>query len=768
MHLDSLISDLALILIVAAVVTLLFKKINQPVVLGYIVAGFLISPNFVYLPTVVAETDIHTWADIGVVFLMFGLGLEFSFKKISTVGGSAFVIAMTVMSAMIVIGAGVGHLLGWDRMDCIFLGGMLSMSSTMIILKAYEEYDLKKKRFAQIVLGALVIEDIAGIFMMIILTTISVSRNVSGVAMFTEIGLMLVYLIVWLLLGIYLVPSVLKSITKLVNDELMVICAIAFCLGMVVIANLIGFSSALGAFMAGSILAGTVQATRIENLVKPIKDLFGAIFFVSVGMMIVPELLIQYIGPILLITAVTIIGQMTFATIGILLSGQSLHTAVRGGFSMVQIGEFSFIVATLGMSLGVISDFLYPIIVCVSVITSFTTPIFIKNSERAFQFIDDKIPDGLWAFIRKNTTENRSSRDKDEDWMIYIRKVLLRTGLCTLAMFIIYWGGIEYLEPAIAARADLPMTDNVITAVLMMAAMIPFVNFMHGTNNALFTKLWLKHRSNRLPLLTLKTIRILIAAGFLALVMREIFRIPIIVLMFIAFIPIIIIIRSDYINGMTINLEMRFMENFSERTLAKEKKERGIRGSYRWLDESLYVAEFQVTDTVDNKSISDFTKNRAFTVTIIKIIRGKKYINMPGPDEPVKEGDILHMMGTQAEIDSCTLLLENDDCIEYTDRDDIMLKNYIYSQTFYEIKLDQQLLCCPIHIDKGSEFLKKSIKNCGLYEKYKGTVIGIERGNLATINPDIDTLIQQGDLLWVLGEKQMADLLIKGDVLEEE
>ncbi len=768
MHLDYLISDLALILIVAAIVTLLFKKINQPIVLGYIVAGFLISPNFVYLPTVVAAEDIHVWADIGVVFLMFGLGLEFSFKKITTVGGSAFVIALTVMSAMIVIGAGIGNMLGWGKMDCIFLGGMLSMSSTMIILKAYEEYELKKERFAQIVLGTLVIEDIAGIFMMIILTTISVSRNVSGLGMFTEIGMMLIYLAIWLVLGIYLIPSILKKISYLLNDELLLIFSIGLCMGMVVIANLIGFSSALGAFMAGSILAGTVKATRIEGLVKPVKDMFGAIFFVSVGMMIEPDLLVQYIGPILLITVVTIIGQMTFATIGILLSGQSLHTAVRGGFSMVQIGEFSFIVATLGMSLGVISNFLYPIIVCVSVITSFTTPIFIKNSEKVFKFIDDRIPDGLWAFIRKNTTENRSSRDKDVDWMIYIRKVLLRTGLCTIAMFIIYWAGINYLEPAIASRADLPMTDNVITAVLMLVAMIPFVNFMHGTNNALFTKLWLKHRSNRLPLLTLKTIRILIAAGFLALVMREIFEIPIVALMFIAFVPIVIIIRSDYLNGMTLNLEMKFMENFSERTLAREKRERGITGHYRWLDESLYVAEFQVTDTVDNKTISDFTKSRAFTVTIIKIIRGKRYINMPGPDEPVKEGDILHMLGTQTEIDSCTLLLENDDCIEYTDREDIMLKNYIYGQTFYDIKLEQQLLCCPIIVDKGSEFLRKSIKNCGLYENYKGTIIGVERGDLAIINPDMDMVIQQGDLLWVLGGKRMADLLIKSDVLEEE
>ncbi|MBQ3611340.1 MAG: cation:proton antiporter [Firmicutes bacterium] len=767
MHLDYLISDLALILIVAAIVTLLFKKINQPVVLGYIVAGFLISPNFVYLPTVVAAEDIHVWANIGVVFLMFGLGLEFSFKKIATVGGSAFVIALTVMSAMLLIGTGVGSLLGWGKMDCIFLGGMLSMSSTMIILKAYEEYNLKKEKFAQIVLGTLVIEDIAGIFMMIILTTISVSRNVSGLDMVSEIGMLLIYLAIWLVLGIYLVPTILKKISGLLNDEMALVVAVGFCMGMVVIANLIGFSSALGAFMAGSILAGTVQAVRIERIVKPIKDLFGAIFFVSVGMLIVPSLLIEYIGPIIIITIVTIVGQMTFSTIGILLSGQSLNIAIRGGFSMVQIGEFSFIVATLGMSLGVISDFLYPIIVCVSVITSFTTPIFIKNSEKIYKLVDDKMPDGLWVFIRKNTSENQSNSDKDKDWLIYIRKVLLRTGLCSIMMFIIYWGGTRYLEPVMQEMFESVKTASVLTAVILCILMAPFVNFMHGTNRELFTKLWLRGRSNRLPLLTLKTIRILIAACFVALVLREVLHVPFIFLVIIALVPTMVIIRSDYLNGKTINLEMTFISNFSERTLAREKKERGIRGEYRWLDESLYVAEFQVTDTIENKTIYDFAKSKAFTVTIIKIIRGDQYINMPSVDEQVQEGDILHMLGTEHEIESCMILLEREDCIEYTEREDIRLKEYIYGQTFYGIKPEQQLICCPISIDKKSEFLRKSIKNSGFREKYRGTIIGIERGNLPIINPDIDTILQQGDLVWVIGSKRMADTLIKCDVLHD-
>jgi len=764
LHLDNLIYDLALILIVAGIITLLFKKIKQPVVLGYIVAGFLISPNFTYLPTVVESADIHVWANIGVVFLMFGLGLEFSFKKLTTVGGSAFVIALTVMAAMILIGTGLGSVLGWGKMDCIFLGGMLSMSSTMIILKAYEEYDLKKEKFAQMVLGTLVIEDIAGIFMMIVLSTISVSRNVSGLAMFTEIGMMLVYLVIWLIAGIYIIPSFLKKVSGLINDEILVIVSVGICMGMVVIADWIGFSSALGAFMAGSILAGTVQAGKTERVIKPIKDMFGAIFFVSVGMMIEPALLIEYIVPILIVTVVTIIGQMTFVTIGILLSGHSLHTAIRGGFSMVQIGEFSFIIATMGMSLGVISDFLYPIIVCVSVITSFTTPIFINNAEKVYGIINRRMPMGVRRFLRKNTSEDQGSSDKDRDWMIYIRKVILRTGICSIMLFIIYWAGMHYLEPYIAVEAGSILAADFLTAVILCSLMVPFVNLMHGTNKELFTKLWLKKRSNKLPLLTLKTLRILIAACFISLVLRKLFHIPFGVLVLISIIPIMIIIRSDYINGMTIALELRFLSNFSEKTLAKEKKERGIRGEHHWLNESLFVAEFQVTNTEEHKLIYDFAKSKAFTVTIIKIIRGEKRINMPRPSEKVYEGDILHMLGTADEIESCMLLLENEDCIEYTEKADMMLKDYIYSQVFRGIEEQKQLVCCPISVDSDSEFRGKSIKNSRIREKYRGTIIGIERGNLPIINPDLDTIIQQGDLLWVLGSMKMANSLLAGDV----
>ncbi len=767
MHLDHLVTDLALILIVAAVVTLIFRKLKQPVVLGYIVAGFLISPNFIYLPTVVEQTHISVWADIGVIFLMFGLGLEFSFRKIATVGGSAFTIAVTVMTAMLFIGTGVGHALGWAKMDCIFLGGMLSMSSTMIILKAFEEYDLKKKDFGQMVLGALVIEDIAGIFMLVVLSTISVSQNVSGLAMGKEIGLLMIYLVIWLLLGIYVIPSLLKRVSGLINDELLVVLSLGICFLMVLIANRIGFSSALGAFMAGSILAGTVRGERIQWLVEPIKDLFGAIFFVSVGMLIQPDLLVKYLGPILLLSAVTIVGQKTFATLGFLLSGQTLHTAVRGGSSMVQIGEFSFIVATLGMSLHVISEHIYPIIVCVSVITSFLTPLFIKNSEREYRFLDRHLPKKLRIFLRRNTSEDQNRRSMDEDWLAFTRKVAIRTLICSLFMFTIYYAGTEYFQPVMEKAIDSDFGAKAATAGVLILVMIPFINFMHGVDTGLFVKLWTKHRANHLPLITLKAVRVLIPACFIALVLRELFRIPFPVLVLIAAVPIILIVRSEWITGVTINMEMRFIANFAEHTLARQKKERGEKGRPRWLNESMMVAEFRVTDTDERKTILDFASSRAFKVTIIRIIRDDEVINMPTKDDEVKKGDLLHMMGSQDEIDACTMLLSKDHCIEYTERKDIRLKEYIYGQNFYHVPEESRLTCLPLEIDGSSEFVRKSIKNCGIRPKYKATIIGIERGDLPIFNPDIETVINRGDLVWLMGGSDMINRLIADDMLKD-
>ena len=767
MQLESLIIDLALILIVAGIVTIIFRGIKQPIVLGYIVAGFLISPHFEYLPTIVEQTDIEVWGEIGVIFLMFGLGLEFSFRKIATVGGSAFTIAITVMAAMLFIGAGVGHLMGWGRMDCIFLGGMLSMSSTMIIMKAYEEYGLKEEGFAQMVLGALVIEDIAGIFMLVVLSTISVSQNVSGIALAEKLGILIVYLIIWLLLGIYLIPTLLKKVERFLNDELLVVVSLAICLLNVVIANYIGFSSALGAFLAGSILAGTVKGEHIEHLLKPIKDLFGAIFFVSVGMLIQPSLLVEYIVPILILSAVTIAGQKLFATVGILLSGQNLYTAVRGGSSMVQIGEFSFIVATLGMSLDVINEHLYPIIVCVSVLTAFVTPVFIRLSEREYRFWEKYLPGKLKTFIQRNTSSNQTAFSRDEDWYAYTLKVAVVTGISSVFMFIIYFAGTQILEPFLKEEIPSGTAASAAAAAITILFMIPFVNFLSRVDTGLYVKLWTKHQTNRLPLVTLRAIRFLIAACFIALVLRELFRIPFPVLVAIAIVPIILIMRSDWLTGVTIDMKMRFYANFSEHLLAKQKKERGMKGDYHWLNESLLIAEFLVTDTDERKTILDFASDRAFRVTIIRIIRDKEIINMPTRDDQVLKGDLLHMMGTRDEIAACTMLLEKDRCIEVTDWEPALLKDYIYGQSFHAIPRERQLVCLPLHIGADSPFVRKSIKNCGIRSMYNATIIGIERGDLPIIAPDIETVIRKDDIVWVMGTDAMVKWMLADDLLQE-
>lgn len=765
MHLDSLVMDLSLILIVAGAATLLMKKLKQPPVLGYIVAGFLISPKFSLFPSVALSQSITSWGEIGIVFLMFALGLEFSFKRIATVGGSAFITAITAMGAMTFIGFEVGNLLGWSTMDCIFLGGMLSMSSTMIILKSYEEYGLKKEKFAQVVLGTMVIEDIVGIFMMIVLTTVSVSKNVSGADLVSDIGVLLIMLVVWLAAGIYLIPTFLKKVDRLLNDELLVIVSLAICFGMVIIATEIGFSSALGAFMAGSILAGTVKSEKIEHLVQPIKDLFGAVFFVSVGMLIDADLLVKYIGPIIIIAVATIAGQMIFATLGMLLSGQSLKTAVCGGFSMVQIGEFSFIVASMGMSLGVISGFLYPIVVCVSVITSFTTPLFIKNSLKAYEWINRRLPAGVSAFLMKNTSENRSEAEKDADWKRYLQKVGTRTLICVAAMFTVYWAGAKGVAPWMN-RHFANGQGSYITGMILVVAIIPFIALMHGTSNVLYTKLWLRHRANRLPLLTLIFARILIGAMFIALILARFMHLPFAAVSILALVPAYLIVKSDYMKGVTKGIEISFVANFNEKLLHRRKKDMGeLWDGHPWLDESLRVVKFAIQDDKE-RTVKDIGRNRHVHVGVIRVIRDGKYYSMPSGSFRILKGDILHTMGTAEEIEATMLLMESVGCVAKEEHPTMCLKEYIKNQEGSGLPPEKQLVCIPIEVEDNMFFARKSIRYCGLREKYRASVIGMERDNLPVTHPAVSTVIMPGDLLWIIGTGGMANKMIRDGLLD--
>lgn len=763
-HLDILIRDLALILAVASVTTIIFKKIKQPLVLGYILAGFLTSANFSIFPTIMDTENINLWADLGVIFIMFALGLEFSFHKIANIGGSAIVTAATVITSMVFIGYGAGMLMGWSKMDSIFLGGMISMSSTMIILRAYEELKLKTKKYAQLVLGTLIIEDVVAIFMMIVLSTISVSKDISGIELFSQIGKMMLYLILWLLLGIYLIPTSLKKADKYLNNETLLIVSLGLCLAMVVIANYMGFSSALGAFLAGSILAGTVKAERIEDLVKPIKDLFGAIFFVSVGMLVNPELIIKYMGPIILLTLFTIFGQMIFSTIGVLLSGQSLRTAIGAGMSMVQIGEFSFIIATLGNSLGVTSHFLYPIVVSVSVITTFTTPMFIKKIDFAYSSISRILPKRTLKTIKQYTSEKQNENEKDPDWKEYLGKYLPRTAITTVILFCVYIAGTQVLLPVLRSYGIESSVSRWIAGGTTVILMTPVINLMSYKRNTIFTKLWLKNKTNRLPLLVFRSVRVLISVFFVMLTIITIADIPIWILWLIALIIVIFSIKSDFMASNSIKIETRFIANFNERILQKKKKDKSFAKEYRWLDETLLVEEYIVNKILTEKPEKNFYARRKLGVQIIKIIRKDNHINIPDIETGIQEGDIIVVMGKKHNLDSYEMSIQNT-AVTAKRKNKLTLREYTYRQIFTSTDIENHLLCMAVNVTNQCEFCNKTIQMSNVKEKYHGFVIGIDRDALSIISPNKNTQIEEGDVLWVLGAQRTLDKFLRKGIL---
>ena len=520
-ELEPLIADLALILICAGAMTLLFKKLKQPVVLGYIVAGFLASPNMTYMPSVTDMEGIKLWSDIGVIFLLFALGLEFSFKKILKMGAAPIIAAVSVIMGMMLVGMFTGGLFGWSKMDCIYLGGMLAMSSTTIIFKAFDDMELREKRFASLVLSVLIIEDILAIVLMVMLSTMAVSKEVEGTQMLAAILKLVFFLVLWFVVGIYLIPLFLRKVKSLMSNETMLITALALCFGMVVFASAVGFSAAFGAFVMGSILAETVEAETIEHLVTPVKDLFGAVFFVSVGMMVDVALIVEYIVPILSIVAAIMLGQTILSTGGFLLAGQPLKRAMQCSFSLTQIGEFAFILATLGTSLHVTSDFLYPIVVAVSVFTTFTTPYMIRLAEPAYAVVARVLPKRFQAKLESNASDEEEPETEEQQslWRDCLKQlavvVLIHSVLCLaiIALMLIYG------KPFIAGMLSQPWAD-VVTALLTIMICAPFLwTLMRiGSSNEKVLTLWNSGRSARVKVLALQLLRLVIGAAFVSFI----------------------------------------------------------------------------------------------------------------------------------------------------------------------------------------------------------------------------------------------------------
>lgn len=518
-QLEPLIADLALILICAGVMTLLFKSLKQPIVLGYIVAGFLASPNMPYMPSVTDMHGIHVWSEIGVIFLLFALGLEFSFKKILKMGAAPIIAAISIILAMMYVGSFTGSLFGWSNMDCIFLGGMLAMSSTTIIFKAFDDMGLRQQRFAGLVLSVLIIEDILAIVLMVMLSTLAVSKEFEGSQMIQSILQLGLYLVLWFTVGLYLIPLALRKLKPLMNSETLLITSLALCFGMVVAASAAGFSAAFGAFVMGSILAETVEAEAIEHLVAPVKNLFGAIFFVSVGMMVDVNLIIEYIVPILSIIAAVLLGQTILSTCGFLLSGQSLKTSMQCSFSLTQIGEFAFILATLGTSLHVTSDFLYPIVVAVSVFTTFTTPYMIRLAEPAYHALTRILPAGLIAKLERNTDESdeKAPDELQQLWNVNLKRfifnMLINSVLCIAIMSVMLYYG----QPLIAGIVPEKWV-HAVTALIALILCSPFLWMLlkAGADSPDVDKLWQSGSRWRVRITACGMLRLIITAIFVS------------------------------------------------------------------------------------------------------------------------------------------------------------------------------------------------------------------------------------------------------------
>ena len=566
--LEPLIVDLALILICAGAMTLLFKRLKQPVVLGYIVAGFLASPNMTYMPSVTDMEGIKLWSDIGVIFLLFALGLEFSFRKILRMGAAPIIAACSVIMGMMLVGMFTGGLFGWSKMDCIYLGGMLAMSSTTIIFKAFDDMGLRQKRFANLVLSVLIIEDILAIVLMVMLSTMAMSKEVESSQMIASILKLVFFIVLWFVTGIYFIPLFLRKVKPLMSNETMLITALAMCFGMVVFASAVGFSSAFGAFVMGSILAETVEAEQIEHLVTPVKDLFGAVFFVSVGMMVDVALIVEYIVPILCIIAAIMLGQTILSTGGFLLAGQPLKRAMQCSFSLTQIGEFAFILATLGTSLHVTSDFLYPIVVAVSVFTTFTTPYMIRLAEPAYTVVARVLPQRWQAKLESNASDEEEPETEEQQslWRDCLKQlavvILIHSVLCLaiIALMLIYG------KPFIAGMLSQPWAD-VVTAVLTIMICAPFLwTLMRlGSRSEKVQTLWNSGRSARVKVLALQLLRIVIGAAFVSFILGHTVHWSGMLGIFVVLAIIFSIVFSSRLKKRGERMTKTFIENLTER-----------------------------------------------------------------------------------------------------------------------------------------------------------------------------------------------------------
>ena len=749
-ELPDMIQDLALILIVAGVVTLIFKKLKQPLVLGYIVAGFLVSPNMPYTASVADMENVHLWADIGVMFLLFSLGLDFSFKKILKMGASPVISTCTIIFCMSMLGFCVGRLFGWEQMDCIFLGGMLAMSSTTIIYKAFDDLGLRQQQFAGLVMSVLILEDILAIVMMVMLSAIA-QGNLEGGQMVESVARIVFFLILWLVVGIFAIPLFLRRVRSLINAEVLLVVSLGLCCAMAVFSSKVGFSSAFGAFIMGSILAETVEAERIEKLVEPVKNLFGAIFFVSVGMLVDPKILVEYAIPIMLLVLTILIGQSVFGTFSFMLAGESLKSAMRCGFSMAQIGEFSFIIASLGLSLGVISDFLYPVVVAVSVTTTFLTPYMIRLATPVYNHLEHRLPNKLINSLNSLSMSSHQHTQGQNYWKKLLTQMTINTvvySILTSAAIAVMFTFVLPFVRGLLPGWELHWYANGVTGVLTVLVIAPFLRAMVMKKNRSpeFRALWAESNRNRLPLLFTILVRAVIAIAFIFYICNYLSRLTNALMITIGVIVILLIIFSRWVKHRSITLERLFVQNLRSRDIAAQVygKKRPLYAD-RLLDRDIHIADFEVpADSMwMGQSLKQLNLGKKYGVHISSILRSGWRVNIPDGDYVLFPGDVLQAIGSDEQFSAFREALENE-------------RLGVDPHAEKRIMKLRQLI-----IDHNSPFLGKSLIESGIRDLYSCMVIGLEEGkqNLSAFPPN--RKFQEGDIIWVVGEQESLDALIE-------
>lgn len=746
-----MIRDLALILIVAGVTTIVFKKLRQPLVLGYLVAGFLVSPHMPYTMSVVDEANIHSWAEIGVMFTLFSLGLDFSFKKILKMGASPVISAAIIIFCMMALGISVGHAFGWAKMDCIFLGGMLAMSSTTIIYKAFDDLGLRQQQFAGRVMSVLILEDILAIVMMVMLSAMA-TGHANGGTMLTSAMKIVFFLVLWLVVGIYAIPMLLRSVRKLVNNETMLIVALGLCCAMAVFSTEVGFSEAFGAFIMGSILAETVEADRIVKLVEPVKNLFGAIFFVSVGMLVDPHVIVQYALPIVVLVLTIVLGQAVFGTLAFMLAGESLKSAMKCGFSMSQIGEFSFIIASMGLGLGVIGKFLYPVVVAVSVITTFLTPYMIKLANPVYCRLEKHLPDKLIHWLNSMQMSHPHTTQQNK-WKRLLYQMSLNTivyGILSAAVIAVMFTFVLPIVRRLLPGWDLHWYANAITGIATIVLIAPFLRAMVMKKNHSdeFKRLWVESNFNRPPLVFTIVVRFIVALMFVFYIINYLTRFTNALMICMGTAVVGLIMYSRLAKTRSIKMERQFMLNLRSRDIQAQ-----VQGTKRplyaghLLDRDIHIGHFELPEDSlwAGKKLSNLQMRNRFGVHVSSILRGAHRINIPNGETVLFPGDQLQVIG-------------NDDQLKlFGDSVERELVPADLEVEKREMKLRQMI------VSGSGGLVGKTLKASGIRDLYGCMVVGVEEGqeNLTMMDPKRS--FEKGDIVWVVGEEDSLKRLFEAN-----